>query len=305
MSAIIYIAGAARSGSTLLGEILGAQPGVLDGGEMALFWRDASRGNRCACGRPLTECEIWGTALEKLRVESCVLPEEYPLLAKTRARLARTTRPHRLAQMRRQRHQWSTDEERLVHATSALYEAALDIANARVLVDTSKTLPALLFHELTYSEPLTVLQLIRDPRAVAASTLRSRATKRGNRESLPPGGSLPAAIFRWLIANTTAAIGRRKASNQGLTIRYEDLIAQPASVTAAICDASGIEFSAATLVANELRSPVSSHAAVGNPRRGGTHTMLVTDERWRDELTTSQQRMVHAATWPLQRLLQF
>ncbi|WP_026818202.1 sulfotransferase [Arthrobacter castelli] len=303
MPAIVYIAGAARSGSTLLGEILGAQPRVLDGGEMALFWRDAARGNRCACGQRLIDCEVWGAALGQIQAEHGITRDEYSTLATTRARLSRTTRPRRLAQMRRDPASWTADEQRLVSATSALVNSALSITDSEVLIDTSKTLPALLFHDLDDSNNVTTVQLIRDPRAVAASTLRSRNVQRGNEESLPPGGSLSAAILRWLSANSTAALGRWRAQH-GLKIRYEELMQRPATVTQALCSVSGIAFDPSTFVGNELRPRETSHAAVGNPRRGGSGpTKLIADERWRDELTTTQQRLVAAPTWLMNRLL--
>ena len=282
--------------------MLGAQPGVLDGGEMALFWRDAARGNTCACGEPLTSCELWGAALRRVQTELGVTPSDYQALARERARISRTTRPLRLIAMRRKPATWTASEQRLIEATSLLIDAALDEAGAEVLVDTSKTLPALLFQQLTPQRPLTLVHLIRDARAVVASTVRSRAVVRGNDESLPPGGSLTTAIGRWLWSNLTATIGRRMLRT-GRKVRYEALMASPEAVVRSICQDAGIAYDPATLVGDELRSNTPSHAAVGNPRRGAAVTQLVADERWRTELPRSSQHLVRAATWPLDTVL--
>lgn len=302
MSKVVFVAGAARSGSTLLGEILGAQPRVLDAGEVALFWRDAARGNTCACGVPLTACELWGGALSDLQSSLGLDPSEYAALAATRAQLARTTRPARLRALLRDGSVATTAEKRLIEATSALYEAALKRAGADVLVDTSKTLPSLLFHGLTPERPVELIHLVRDARAVAASTVRSRAVARGNAESLPPGGGLGTSIARWLWANATTRIGARRLGSVQ-TVQYDTLMGDPEGVVRRLCGAAGVEFDPATLADRTLRMPHTSHAAVGNPRRGATVTELVLDERWRTELTTTQQRVVRSATWPLQRSL--
>ena len=300
---VIYVAGPARSGSTLLGEILGSQPGVFNAGELSLFWRDAARGNSCACGEPLTSCILWGAALERVRVRIGLRTDQYQVLADARAELARTTRPRRLTEMvRRDPSNWSAAQRLLVTATAALHEAALRIHGATTLVDTSKTLPALRFHGLLPHRRLTVVHLIRDPRAVVASTMRSRDVLRGNPGSLPPGGNLGMAITRWWWANCTAMVGAR-TTHRALRLRYEDLIASPAARTREVCETAGIGFDATTLADSVLRPPTRSHAAVGNPRRGAELTPLTLDDRWRHELSPQLQYLIRAVTWPLDAAL--
>jgi len=302
VSNVVFVAGAARSGSSLLGEILGAQRGVLNGGELSLFWRNAARGNSCACGSPLRSCDLWGSALDRVGRELDLQAGSYVDLAQTRSALAHTTHPQRLSQMRRQPSAWSTAEARLITATSLLYEVALELSDAEVLVDTSKTLPALLFHELTPQRQVTVIHLVRDPRAVAASTIRSIDSSRGNADSLPPGGGLSTAIGRWVWANATASIGARRASTR-VRIHYEDLVQAPAELTRDVCDRAGIHFDPATVTGDRLLREGQSHAAVGNPRRGEGAVRLVLDDRWRSELSPARALFVRAITWPIDAAL--
>jgi hypothetical protein len=296
-SRVVFVAGAARSGTTLLGEMLGAQPRVLNVGELSLFWRDADRGNACACGAPIPSCPLWQPALERVRRELGITTEDYAGLARTRSRLARTTRPLRLGRMVADPTCWTEEEGRLVAATSLLLRAAREAAGADVVVDTSKMLPALLFHRLSRERQVDVVHLVRDPCAVAASTVRSRSVRRGNLESLPPGGSLPTAITRWLWANATLAAGTGRG--RAVRVRYERLMADPVAELGRTCAAVGLVFDPRTVEGGALRTDRPSHAAVGNPRRGAEVTPLVADERWRTELPAGSRRLVRLATWPL------
>ncbi len=294
---LVFVAGAARSGTTLLGEMLGAQPRVLNLGEFALFWRDADRGNACACGEAIPTCPLWGAALQELARTTGVQQSDYAGLASTRARLSRTTRPFRLTRMIADPSGWSAAETRLVGATSALLDIALVLAAADVAVDTSKVLPALRFHRLTPDRRVDVVHLVRDPRAVAASTVRSRDVVRGNADSLPPGGSLGTAVYRWVWVN--ASLAPTTWRGRGVRLRYEPLVERPESELSRLCAALGVTFDPTTVSGHSLRPPRASHAAVGNPRRGAAVTPLAKDERWRTELTPARRRLVRALTWPL------
>src|SRR5436190_2795265 len=57
---ILYIAGAGRSGSTLLAMRLGGLPGCTAVGELRHIWERGVLGNRlCGCGEPFRECPFW------------------------------------------------------------------------------------------------------------------------------------------------------------------------------------------------------------------------------------------------------
>lgn len=297
---VIYIGGASRSGSTLIAEALGAQPGVFNGGELALFWRDAARGNHCACGERLTECALWGRALNEVQDQTGIGADDYKMLASVRANLSHTTRPQRLYAMLRDRACWTREERALVESSTVLLNAVKRLADADVVVDASKTLPGMLFHRLMNSSRIGLLHLIRDPRAVAASTLRSRDVQRGNEASLPPGSGLPVAIARWCWANsTTLATSRFRMVSPTVTLRYEDFVEHPDALLYHVCHRFDVPFEPSTLNGRVLHLPHQSHAAVGNPRRGSQTTPIVLDDRWQTELSTTQQHIVRAITWPL------
>jgi hypothetical protein len=57
---ILYIAGAGRSGSTLLANILGQVEGFFTAGELISIWeRGLIQDRFCGCGVPFHDCEVW------------------------------------------------------------------------------------------------------------------------------------------------------------------------------------------------------------------------------------------------------
>lgn len=296
----IYVAGAARSGSTLLGEVLGAQPRVLNIGEISLFWRDADRKNLCACGEPIPNCPLWSVALEAVRASHGVDATRYAGLARTRARLARTTRPAEMHALRRaSRAQWPQDVRELVDATTTLVSAAAESAGADVVVDTSKTLPGLLFVDLCGAE-YDILHLIRRPEAVASSTLRSQGVVRGNADSKPPGGSLATGVVRWIWSNACSRLAPKVSSPSGYSrLHYEDFTHDPQGIIEELSGTLKVELDRGVVQNRHVSLPGVSHAAVGNPSRGAREVSVVEDERWRDELSPLQARVIGGVTAPV------
>jgi hypothetical protein len=64
---VLYIAGAGRSGSTLLEIILGNYSGFFSIGEARYFWEYIEQENiLCGCGEGLISCEFWSRVLSRL-----------------------------------------------------------------------------------------------------------------------------------------------------------------------------------------------------------------------------------------------
>ena len=55
----LYVAGAGRSGTTLLGMVLAREPGVFNCGELIHLWSRLSANALCQCEAPVTRCEVW------------------------------------------------------------------------------------------------------------------------------------------------------------------------------------------------------------------------------------------------------
>ncbi|HEY7466153.1 MAG TPA: sulfotransferase, partial [Dehalococcoidia bacterium] len=63
---VVFIAGAGRSGTTLLDRLLGSTPGAYSGGELDRVWGVLDQPERlCSCGRHPRACDFWTAVLEQ------------------------------------------------------------------------------------------------------------------------------------------------------------------------------------------------------------------------------------------------
>jgi hypothetical protein len=83
---VLYIAGEGRSGSTILGGLIGEYPGFFHVGELHYLWEKGLSENRlCGCGQKFLTCNFWCEVLAAafgdgnkvdvdamLRAEKCV-----------------------------------------------------------------------------------------------------------------------------------------------------------------------------------------------------------------------------------------
>src|SRR5262249_54448747 len=128
---VLYIAGAGRSASTLVGQILGQIDAFCYVGEVIYAWRTFHL-RRCGCRDELERCRFW--AAVRCRAGGTGQPLAAPELFGF-ARLARWRHlPSTLARRPKLpeafRAPWSLGER--------LYRTMADVAEARVVVDSSK-----------------------------------------------------------------------------------------------------------------------------------------------------------------------
>src|SRR3954466_11303605 len=65
---VLSIVGPGRSGTTILGNILGEVEGVTNAGELRWLWRRGLAERRpCGCGLPPAECPRWSVVLDDMR----------------------------------------------------------------------------------------------------------------------------------------------------------------------------------------------------------------------------------------------
>src|SRR4051812_41441772 len=56
---VLFVTGSFRSGSTVLGNVLGELDGYVSVGEVLSLWRNGLGGGRCGCGELVEDCEFW------------------------------------------------------------------------------------------------------------------------------------------------------------------------------------------------------------------------------------------------------
>ena len=62
---LLFVAGAGRSGTTILNTILGQVPGMVAVGEVRYIWERAfGENHRCGCGEPFARCPFWSDVID-------------------------------------------------------------------------------------------------------------------------------------------------------------------------------------------------------------------------------------------------
>jgi hypothetical protein len=85
---VLYLAGAHRSGTTLLTGVLGCYPGIFAAGELHEIWANLLEGRPCGCGRSLQSCPVWRPVLGEILDGSAQAPSEPEEAARWREKSA-------------------------------------------------------------------------------------------------------------------------------------------------------------------------------------------------------------------------
>jgi hypothetical protein len=280
---VVFIAGAGRSGSTLLGSLLARRPATLHVGELFYLWdRGLTDGWRCGCGTPVPACPLWRT------VVSTTSPPVVP------HRLVDVRERHlRVRQLRRlQRHVVSAnpphDLLELASTTERLIRGAAEATGADLVIDSSKRpAAALLLHHLT-SLDVRVVHLVRDPRAVAHSWSRPKWNPADG--GWMPHRSIWGSSLDWLAMNW--AVDRYLSPTvPTLRISYEDLVSDTQTTLDLIWAHLGRP-------ASPGGPTIPEHTVSGNPSRF-TSSDIVPDMGWVRQSPVRTKRLVTIATAPL------
>jgi hypothetical protein len=303
---ILFIAGAGRSCTTLLGHILGQIKGFCFVGEANHAWRMV--GDRiCGCGTPLEDCHFWTTVRRRAGGGHVPPPAEFFALG----RLARwrylplTFLPDRERRLEsRYGESWKSCER--------LYEMAAAVSGAEVIVDSSKSVPYARLLDLLPGLDVRIVHLIRDARAVAHSWTQPKPAP--DRAKLYMDQRAPFwSALNWNVANAGAELFCRTPGRY-LRLRYEDLAenprdavervlrlvsrprsSQPSDARAGVKGPFDLPF-----VGERTVELGPTHSIKGNPDRLKTGPIEVKlDARWKTEMTRADRRLVTALTWPL------
>lgn len=297
--AIVYLGGFGRSGSTLVERVLGAVPGWCNVGELVDLARAVARTDeRCGCGAPFSRCSFW------IEVGRRAFGGWTPEL------LDRLVTLHRGAA--RQRHlpalvaapgRVPAGLRDLRSAYTALYRAVAQVSGAEVIVDASKG-PALGL-ALAGSDDLDVrlLNVVRDPRAVAWSWSRQvdRPHTMGEPGEMWRIGTRRSAT-QWAALQLEVAVMTRLSRVRSARLRYEDFVADPVTTLARATATLGLPVSASDLpvVGPGTVRLGSSHGLSGNPSRFRSgDVQLRVDAEWATAMPVTDRAVVTGITLPL------
>ncbi len=298
---VLYIAGFGRSGSTLLGNVLGQVDGFVSVGELRQVWEYGLIQNKlCGCGRLFDRCEVWRPVMgEAFGGAEKIDPRE---MIRLRERWARTKHiPLMLTNLGRR-----FVERRLAEyldALERLYRAVQTVTGSRVIVDSSKFPSYGYVLGMAPSVDLYVVHLVRDPRAVTYSWQRKRLhPDPENPEYMPRRGPAESSI-RWTARNLAAEALRRRSPGsppRHMLLRYEDFVAEPRRAIGRVLELVGEEAASRPHVgAREVKLGVN-HNVWGNPGRFRTGTVEIKpDKEWVSGTKPADARLVSLLTFPL------
>ncbi len=295
---VLYVAGAGRSGSTLVDSILGQLNGFFSAGELRYLWeRGLVEGRQCGCGAPVRDCPTWRAVLaDAFGRHGGVDAPAAAALQHAATRLRRAPGMIAASRLRRAR---TADGDPFAAVLARLYPAVRRQTGCRVLVDSSK-LPS--YGWLLDSLPgieLHVLHLVRDPRATAWSWLRRKRLPDTRPPRLMQRQPPLKSAAMWTAWNLVAALLWSR-SPRYLRLRYEDLVARPEEAARRIAALVGESPGRLPFPAPQTVVLAPTHSVAGNPGRLRTgEVALLLDDEWASRLRARHKLVVTLATWPL------
>lgn len=299
---VLYVAGAGRSGSTILHNILGQVDGFCAIGEVRYVWERGLIKNRlCGCGVTFHDCGFWRAVLEEAFGGTGAVDAEALLAATESFRTSHlpltlwpglgAARVARLAAYR--------------EALERLYRAVQRVSGCEVIVDLSKN-PAYGYLLSTLpSLDLSVVHCLRDPRACAYSWSKTGMAFQPGEDDPDPIRRRPPlhSSLHWLSWNLAAELFVRPRVRRFMTVRYESFVEAPRETIAEIAGmAGGRQGDLPFVDAQTALIERPSHSVFGNPvrfRRG--RVPIRADDAWRGGLSAWDRAKVVAYTGAFMR----
>ncbi len=295
---VLYIAGWGRSGSTILGNVLGQIDGWCHVGEIRYLWdRGIVMNRKCGCHSSFHDCSFWSKVLFKAfgGIDQ-INPQEMVYLRDSFLR----TRHLLLYRKDKLQNIVTRDMHRYLDALANLYESIAKVAGADIIVDSSK-FPSHAYLLDTLPEiDLFIVQLVRDPRAVAYSwwMRKKRQLDIEKTEYLTPHNPLESALI-WSEWNYIIKSVWGKCFSRYLLLKYEDLMRSPKESLERIVGMLGKENACLPFQGEREVILAESHTVSGNPDRFRTGVIrLHEDTKWKQRMPISQKALVTGLTMP-------
>lgn len=278
---VLYIAGTGKSGSTLLGKLLGQIDGFVDVGELINMDSQHLHNEKCGCGLPVQSCEFWTQVVERSIGSIDRLDRNRWARLKTRY-LPLLAIPGAESALRRYFAQ-------LQHIQVAVSE----VGQARAIVDSSKSAFYGAVLALFRDFDVYTLHLVRDVRASEGSMYRLKTEGAGKFA----GRSTWWNSLRWMLVNLMTEWASRRVGSKYLRIRYEDLVENPKKTLKEILQLIPEATDELDFLEGRMAILGKTHSIAGsNVRFKECPIELRLDERWKESLPERNRAMVDGLT---------
>ena len=299
---VLYICGWGRSGSTIVDRILGETPGLLSIGELRSMWDFDPLQQKCGCGSTIAYCPVWGPILESLESVTGMTHEEVRDLRDTVARSRHLIGLRYSA--RRRNVSGNKPAATYGDVLVGIYRALTRITGSSIIVDSSKHPAEALLLAGRRDVDVTVLHLVRDPRAVAFSWSRpDRHTPSAAHTDLPPERGAMSSSAWWTTWNGAIEllVGPLLKSRY-IVLRYEDVMADTRRSLGAVVQRLGGSAADLPMVSPDEVTLGVAHTVAGNPNRMERGTVrLEADREWETRMDQSLRRRATLPALPLLR----
>lgn len=294
---VLNITGWGRSGSTILGSVLGNCQGFFFGGELRNIWKLSLLDNRlCGCSVTVRECDFWKKVFDNGfggmdKVNVMEILKKLKLTYYSRLALIKLLP---FGEKYFKSHFLSLTE------VEKLFLSIQEVTNCKVIIDTTKS--PLWGYLLSLMDNLDVysIHLIRDPRGIAYS--RKKKMLQPDKEKtiyIERFNSFDSSL-KWNIRNLLAEYLWKQNKDKYLMIKYEDFARKPKMTVSTILDFISESGTSTPFVsAGEVELSVN-HSAWGNPSRFKTGRIeLKVDDEWKSKLNGFDKLISTACTFPL------
>lgn len=297
---IVFIGGSGRSGSTLLDLLLNRNSLIHGVGEFFRLNQDANTNREpCTCGKPVLECPFWLEVQKEIQQE--IGDDSDPELLKSfeidcykrdKGLVGNVVQASSLALGSGWLHRMVTGSflprsEQAVKNSLAVYRAIRRVSNCPVILESTKCPRRLKELYLAEPESFKLIYLVRDGRAVAASSMRR------------VGMSMHASASEWERWNRRSWWAQWSIpDDQKILVHYEDVCLSTEETLQKICEFIGLPYEASMM---ELRKE-ESHSLGGNPMRFRLEESTIRlDEQWRDQLTEKDLKVFDSIAGKMNR----
>ena len=289
---IVAISGSGRTGSTLLSLLLTQHSSVFNLGQLRDLWSARLADAPCTCGLPLSSCPVYAPVVREVfgDAPSEALHEMRQSMKAFFADAARArdwSAPRRTASLA-QRH------AAFLGRLEAVLDAVQAASGATYFVDASKSPEMALALSLLPQSDTFVLNLVRDPRAIAVSWHKRR------------GGALAGWEFSriWAWRQRVLTDWSRGLGGQFMQVRYEDFATTPCATVERIQAWAGFaptpdlfDVDGRALIAweNQHLYPPANERVLAER---ATTVTIAPAEDWRDRRHWRQHALALLATFP-------
>jgi hypothetical protein len=294
---VVCTPGVGRSGSTIIGRVLGQVEGFFTIGELRHIAKNVVIDNwSCGCGKPLQSCDVWIEVFRKAFGGFDGLDAQR--FMRLQKRYMRTDSMLMMAAGLEFRTRTSGFRE-LIEMYDAFYPAIAEVTGAKVLVDTTKY-PSHSYILARYGRhPVSLVHLVRDGRAAAHSLRRKKVLPDSPTGQLMPRSHPAPYSFYWMFRNLLVERFIKLSGAPHIFLRYEDFAAEPKKELLRILELAGQTEAGLPFVDDHTVQLGTDHSMGGNPVRMKTGEVELREDReWTEKASFSTKLFATVVGYP-------